>query len=275
MVAAMPGSPPFAADAKTSRHTPPAPPRRVGVGGGVLCGAAWALGWVLASASAQAAPDATGDGITRFLNERGLIETPAPTPGAGSEPAGFPAQFPAQWREKAGSASEWASDLVISAMNFLGVPYRRGGQSSEQGFDCSGFTRHVFEASIGLMLPRRSQEQAQAPGLRIVDRHELKPGDLVFFNTLRAAFSHVGIYVGDGKFIHSPRSGGEVRVEDMRQAYWTKRYNGARRAEPTARTSGAPAPLVQATALPPLAAPAALPATPPGMAGPTAPPGGL
>jgi cell wall-associated NlpC family hydrolase len=149
-------------------------------------------------------------------------------------------------------------------MNFLGVPYRRGGQSVEQGFDCSGFTRHVFESSIGLVLPRRSQEQAQAAGLRPVDRHELKPGDLVFFNTLRAAFSHVGIYVGDGKFIHSPRAGGEVRVEDMRAAYWTRRYNGARRAEPAAQASAAPAAAVQATALPPLpatmAAPGAAPA---------------
>jgi hypothetical protein len=78
-------------------------------------------------------------------------------------------------------------------------------------------------------LPRRSQEQARAPGLLKVERDDLKPGDLVFFNTVRAAFSHVGIYVGDGKFIHSPRTGAQVRVEDMRAAYWTKRYNGARR----------------------------------------------
>ena len=262
MVAAMPGFPTSCDPPMATPATPCVRSCRAGAGWAALRGTAWVLGWVLASSCAQAAPDAN-DGIARFLSERGLIETPAPTPGAGSEPLGFPAQlqaqFPAHWREKAGSASEWASDLVISAMNFLGVPYRRGGQSSEQGFDCSGFTRHVFEASIGLMLPRRSQEQAQAPGLRVIDQQELKPGDLVFFNTLRAAFSHVGIYVGDGKFIHSPRSGGEVRVEDMRQAYWTQRYNGARRAEPAAQPTGAPTPALQSTALPPLANPAGAP----------------
>lgn len=214
---------------------------------------------LLAGTPAHAAPE-SGDSITRFLSERGLIETPAPTPGGESQ------GLAAQWLEKAGAASglasEWASDLVISAMNFLGVPYRRGGQSAEQGFDCSGFTRHVFEASIGLVLPRRSQEQAQAAGLRPVDRHELKPGDLVFFNTLRAAFSHVGIYVGDGKFIHAPRAGGEVRVEDMRIAYWNRRYNGARRVEPAAQPAAAPSPTVQATALPPLPATTVGPAAP-------------
>lgn len=205
---------------------------------------------VLASA-AQAAPDGS-DGITRFLSERGLIETPAPTHGVAGEEAGFSAQ----WRDRAGAASDWASDLVIASMNFLGVPYKRGGQSVEQGFDCSGFTRHVFEASIGLVLPRRSSEQAQAAGLKKVDRNELKPGDLVFFNTLRAAFSHVGIYVGDGKFIHAPRTGGQVRVEDMRVAYWTKRFNGARRAEQGVQVQGTPLPTLHATVLQPLPEPA-------------------
>jgi len=123
-----------------------------------------------------------------------------------------------------------ASDLVMTAMNFIGVRYQRGGMSAETGFDCSGFTRHIFEYSIGLVLPRRADEQAHAAGLLDIGKDDLKPGDLVFFNTLRHAFSHVGIYVGDGKFIHSPRTGGEVRVEDMRIAYWTQRFNGARRA---------------------------------------------
>ncbi|MFN9104671.1 MAG: C40 family peptidase, partial [Betaproteobacteria bacterium] len=110
-------------------------------------------------------------------------------------------------------------------------------------FDCSGFTRHVFEHSIGLVLPRRSHEQAQHAGLLPVRRDELKPGDLVFFDTMRRAFSHVGIYVGDGRFIHAPASGGEVRIEDMRAAYWQKRFNGARRASATqpAAETAAPA----------------------------------
>ncbi len=198
----------------------------------------------------HAAPE-PGDRIGGFLLERGLIETPAPTP------AGEERGFATRLREQADAASDWASDLVISAMNFLGVRYRRGGASVAEGFDCSGFTRHVFEHSIGLVLPRRSQEQAQASGLKTVDRHELRPGDLVFFNTLRAAFSHVGIYIGDGKFIHSPRSGAEVRVEDMRLAYWARRYDGARRAAPPAQASPAPQAPVQGSALPPAASPSA------------------
>jgi hypothetical protein len=125
---------------------------------------------------------------------------------------------------------ESASDMVLAAVNFLGVPYRHGGTSAESGFDCSGFTRHVFEMSIGLVLPRRAAEQAKAESLQQVKRNELKPGDLVFFNTMRRAFSHVGIYVGDGNFIHAPRTGGKVRIESMREAYWSARFNGARRA---------------------------------------------
>lgn len=120
-----------------------------------------------------------------------------------------------------------ASDLVVTAMGFLGVPYRRGGNSVETGFDCSGFVRAMYEQTVGLVLPRRAAEQAEAT--QLIAREELKPGDLVFFNTMRRAFSHVGIYVGDGKFIHSPRSGAQVRVEDMRTAYWNTRFNGARR----------------------------------------------
>ena len=123
-----------------------------------------------------------------------------------------------------------ASDLVVSAMGFLGVAYRRGGDSPEEGFDCSGFTRHIFERSLGLVLPRRADEQARDAALSRIEREELQPGDLVFFNTMRRAFSHVGIYVGDGKFIHSPRTGSRVRVEDMSAAYWSRRFNGARRA---------------------------------------------
>jgi cell wall-associated NlpC family hydrolase len=137
--------------------------------------------------------------------------------------------------------------MVLTSMNFLGVPYRRGGTSAEDGFDCSGFTRRVFEMSLGLVLPRRADEQAHAKGLVDVKRDELKPGDLVFFNTLKRTFSHVGIYVGEGKFIHAPRTGGEVRVEDMRFAYWAKRFTGARRAEPAAPELATATPALAAT----------------------------
>jgi cell wall-associated NlpC family hydrolase len=147
---------------------------------------------------------------------------------AGAEPLAFVRQV--------GGA---ASGLVLSAMHYIGVPYRRGGMSADHGFDCSGFTRHIFENSLGLVLPRRADAQARDAGLRKVPRDDLQPGDLVFFNTMRRAFSHVGIYVGDGRFIHAPRSGGEVRVEDLRQAYWSKRFNGARRAAPAETASAA------------------------------------
>jgi len=156
-----------------------------------------------------------GDAVLQLLHERGLIPDPA--------------QLEANPALR--QVRSMASDLVLSAMNFIGVPYKRGGNSAEQGFDCSGFTRHVFEQSLGLLLPRRADQQAKDDALIAVKRDELKPGDLVFFNTMRRAFSHVGIYVGEGRFIHSPRAGGQVRIEDMRDAYWTKRFNGARRAE--------------------------------------------
>ena len=130
-----------------------------------------------------------------------------------------------------------ASELVLTAMGALGVPYRRGGNSIETGFDCSGFVRAMYEQTVGLILPRRANEQAAAT--QSIDRNELQPGDLVFFNTLRQAFSHVGIYVGDGKFIHSPKPGAQVRVEDMNLSYWAHRFDGARRV-PTAAGPVAP-----------------------------------
>jgi cell wall-associated NlpC family hydrolase len=122
-----------------------------------------------------------------------------------------------------------AAELVIAAMNFLDRPYRRGGDSVD-GFDCSGFTRHVFDQTLGIELPRTADDQAHDRALSPVTRDALRPGDLVFFNTLRRTFSHVGIYVGDGRFIHAPRSGAQIRVENMSASYWSRRFTGARRA---------------------------------------------
>ena len=124
-----------------------------------------------------------------------------------------------------------AGDLVMAAMTFLDRPYQAGGQSAETGFDCSGFTRHVFGQALGIELPRSAQEQAQAPMLRpVASRDALQAGDLVFFNTQHRSFSHVGIYLGDGRFIHAPRSGAQIRTERIAAAYWSSRYSGARRA---------------------------------------------
>ena len=149
------------------------------------------------------------------------------TTAAGLPERGLVSQISTQLSAVKGKASDQAAGMVEQAMGLLGVPYRRGGNSESTGFDCSGFVRHLYEQSVGQILPRRAVDQARAT--EVIDREELKPGDLVFFNTMRRAFSHVGVYVGDGKFIHAPRAGKAVNVDDMRNAYWQKRFNGARR----------------------------------------------
>ena len=140
------------------------------------------------------------------------------------------------------------SELVMTAMGFLGVPYRRGGNDADTGFDCSGFVRSMYERTVGLVLPRLAKDQAAAT--QPIDKKELQPGDLVFFNTMKRAFSHVGIYVGDGKFIHSPKPGAQVRVEDMQQSYWARRFDGARRVLATPADVAQPQAAQQAPALP-------------------------
>lgn len=122
---------------------------------------------------------------------------------------------------------ERTSSLVTKAVDFIGVRYKRGGNTPEQGLDCSGLVRLVFKDALDVHLPRTSFEISRA-GEKI-EPHELQPGDLVFYNTLRRGYSHVGIYMGDQKFIHSPSSGGQVRIENMELTYWKKRFNGARR----------------------------------------------
>jgi cell wall-associated NlpC family hydrolase len=173
---------------------------------------------------AQAAPSApTDDDMQRFMADKGLFDRLG------------------QVRDR---ITDTTSELVVTAMGFLGVPYRRGGNSASTGFDCSGFVKAMYEQTVGLVLPRRANEQAAAT--QAIDKQDLKPGDLVFFNTMKRAFSHVGIYVGDGKFIHSPKPGAEVRVEDMSGNYWQRRFDGARRvlrSQQQQSTAAAPAEL--------------------------------
>ena len=171
------------------------------------------------SATLRAEPVAAGDDMERLLAERGLLNR----------------------LEQAGQAmGEKASELVVAAMGALGVPYRRGGADYDAGFDCSGFVRAIYEQTRGLLLPHRAAQQAAVT--QKIQRSELQPGDLVFFNTLRRTFSHVGIYIGDGKFIHSPRPGAVVRIDDMRANYWSRRFDGARRVpgEPAANLAADP-----------------------------------
>lgn len=120
-----------------------------------------------------------------------------------------------------------AQDLILKGFELIGINYRFGGTSADTGLDCSGFVQLVFKEAIGILLPRTAREQSEVGA--VIDQQELKAGDLVFFNTMRHAFSHVGIYLGDNRFLHAPRTGAEVRVDDMRQSYWLQRYNGARR----------------------------------------------
>jgi cell wall-associated NlpC family hydrolase len=169
----------------------------------------WLIHIVLAAAAAgahAAPPTAAEDDMTKFMEEKGLF---------------------AKIQQAGVRVTDRASELVVNAMGFLGVPYRRGGNNAETGFDCSGFVRAMYEQTVGLVLPRQAKEQAAAT--QTIDKKDLQPGDLVFFNTMRKAFSHVGIYIGEGKFIHSPKPGAQVRVEDMGQSYWQTRFNGARR----------------------------------------------
>jgi cell wall-associated NlpC family hydrolase len=119
------------------------------------------------------------------------------------------------------------SEVIFNALALMGTRYKFGGSSAVSGFDCSGFVRHVFLETTGLSLPRSAWEQARLG--EPVAVHELAPGDLVFYNTLRRKFSHVGIYLGEGRFVHSPSRGKRVEIVSMQDAYWRNRYDGARR----------------------------------------------
>ncbi|HUP10313.1 MAG TPA: C40 family peptidase [Caldimonas sp.] len=200
--------------------------------------AAFALAAWLAAGSAVASPDTepvgapAPDPLMQLVTEKGVAAPPGPALAR--------APLVEQVRMQAAGVRERASDAVVTALAFIGVRYQRGGDG-ESGFDCSGFTRYVFAQTLGLALPRRADEQAHAAGLVQVRREDLKPGDLVFFNTLKRTFSHVGIYVGDNRFVHAPKPGGEVRTEDMGGNYWRVRYSGARRVDALAVAAPAPA----------------------------------
>lgn len=118
-------------------------------------------------------------------------------------------------------------EMLDTALSYLGVPYRFGGASPRTGFDCSGLVNHVFRQAFGLSLPRTAREIARNGAA--VARGELLPGDLVFFNTRGFLNSHVGIYLGDSKFVHAPNSRGRVRIDDLDNTYYRTRFNGARR----------------------------------------------
>ncbi len=132
------------------------------------------------------------------------------------------------------------AQIAVEALMLLGVPYRYGGQDPARGLDCSGLVRHVAQSVLGLDLPRTAEAMARVG--EAVKRDALQVGDLVFFNTRGRRYSHVGIYVGDGQFVHAPTQRGKVRVEAVGASYWERRFNGARRLLPTAPTATIEAP---------------------------------
>jgi len=140
--------------------------------------------------------------------------------------------------EKFQEFTDRAAELGMQAMGLIGINYKRGGNTPDTGLDCSGFVRYVFKEAWGADLPRTSAEISRMG--KPVDSKDLQPGDLVFYNTLRRGFSHVGIYLGDNKFIHAPSSGGQVRIESMTVNYWKKRFNGARRVDDPGKTEENP-----------------------------------
>ena len=120
-----------------------------------------------------------------------------------------------------------SEELIDRAMEVIGVRYRSDTELPQSGLDGSSFVGYVFKDKLGFLLPRKSTQMSRVG--KPINRDELQPGDLVFFNTMRLTFSHVGIYVGDNKFIHSPSKGTAVRVDDLGSLYWDKRFDGARR----------------------------------------------
>ena len=167
------------------------------------------------SATASTAAAASTTAASSALMSDGATLGPPVAVAAATAPSGTSA------------STDFAAEVVFRALSLLGVNYRFGGNSPAAGLDCSGLVRLVFSEVTGLTLPRRSDEMSRVGGS--VDKSELQPGDLVFFNTLRMPFSHVGIFIGNGQFVHSPSSGSSVRVENMNLSYWQSRFNGARR----------------------------------------------
>ncbi len=170
----------------------------------------WACSAALVLCASGSAYGSTDDPLADLLKARGLLATP----------------HVHTWAEP-NTATQALAGLVVHAMAYLDTPYRLGGNSLAEGLDCSGFVQAAYRHSLGIGLPRRAAEQAQSTVP--IDANDLVPGDLVFFNTLGADYSHVGLYIGQGRFIHAPRAGAHIRMENMHSSYWAPRFNGARR----------------------------------------------
>lgn len=119
------------------------------------------------------------------------------------------------------SQLQGGQELMLQSLGLIGTPYRWGGSSTESGFDCSGMIQYVYQTALGVRLPRTSRDMAAAS--QSISPKQLKTGDLVFFNTSGKGISHVGLYLGNGEFLHSPRSGSTVKTERLDHPYYAKR----------------------------------------------------
>ncbi|CAB3654419.1 C40 family peptidase [Paraburkholderia rhynchosiae] len=175
-----------------------------------------------------AAPGAFADEVSSF-NQNASYSPASVANSSSSNPQSLTGSSDSGAKSFLSGMAGKAGDVVVGALNMIGVRYRWGGNTPDSGLDCSGFVRYVFQDTLGMALPRRAEEMSRVgEKVRVSD---LKPGDLVFFNTMRRTFSHVGIYIGDNKFVHSPSTGSTIRVDDMDSGYWEKRFTGARRVE--------------------------------------------
>ena len=176
-----------------------------------------ALAFGLAPAAHAAPEGLDNDALERLIRERTEHDGHSNSSSSG--------------RRSSGSQDE-AGDLIMNAMSLIGLSYRFGGNSPPQGLDCSGFMQYIFKRSMGITLPRTSAEMATVG--QQVDRANLKPGDMVFFGS-GGRVSHVGMYIGNDRFIHAPRTGRDIEITSMNGNYWKSRYITARRVDRSSR----------------------------------------
>lgn len=120
-----------------------------------------------------------------------------------------------------------ASEVVLYALGLLNIHYQFGGSNPDAGLDCSGMTAYIYREAVGIKLPHNALQQSQL-GIA-VNKNNLAPGDLVFFNTNGKSISHVGVYIGEGKFVHAPSTNGQIKVTKLSDSYFSSRYETARR----------------------------------------------
>jgi len=140
---------------------------------------------------------------------------------------------PSRPLQATGPASRHANDVLMRAIGLVGTPYRYGGNTPQGGFDCSGLVGYVFRDAAGIQLPRTADAIARAPGTSVA-RRQLVAGDLVLFGDSRRV-DHVGIYVGDQRFVHAPSTGGTVRLDPLDGHYWQRRFVAGRRLQGVTR----------------------------------------